>query len=200
MLKFSLLVPLLALTVSCTNFPHQFNGVFVVLDDKKTAGEMHVNDVHPVFSFESGAIYWKQDSSATYRLPRTGTATLSFSLRDAKKIADQVASPQTSQSFAYGLRVTPSDTRISRVGTVAIDSVHDSTLIADMTVFGKKDLVILIYVDRPSRLSGDVQISGEIFPHDINLDRAGFHWIVLDADGYVRETDDVGEVEFVAHH
>ena len=97
----------------------------------------------------------------------------------------QYAEPLTAAALAQGFRIEPAETRIARVGTYNYDALTGAAI--GGTAFIEpvdRGLLILIYVDRPCRLSGTVRVSEtQSAELDALVPDAGFHWLrVLDED------------------
>ena len=91
--------------------------------------------------------------------------------------------------------VEPADTRFVRLTLTASSSPvfymsqHESGFIEPTT----RDHYVLVYVDRPCQISGDIQPRDGLYRHKLTFDRAGLHWLHIEKSGERAATVTVGD-------
>ena len=134
-------------------------------------------------------------------------ATFDLQLNKIWKLASAAAKPLTDGAKKSGISITPAKTRMLRVGTFLVDQDKQSLLLADVQFRDSMDDIplVLVYVDRPCRISGIVHGVAEgpadVVELDVSLKSPGFHWLsfVPQADGraLIREHADSDAVLLV---
>lgn len=101
---------------------------------------------------------------------------------------------------ALGWHVVPAETRFSRVSTgfKYMGSPHPARA-AGFKDTATGDYLLLVFFDRPCRLTGIVIIPptpGDVTTNvfDVNIDKAGFHWLATHKD----QAKDTATVEHAA--
>ena len=104
----------------------------------------------------------------------------SFKLDINNKLADfdRLSCDLQERGIQQGLQMTPSTVRFARLATFARDpqsgkSFGGATFIDAET----KELLFLIYFDRPSHWKGTIRESGYVVKVDIKIDARGAYWI-----------------------
>jgi hypothetical protein len=134
-------------------------------------------------------------------------ASFDLQLKKIWSAASAAAKPLTEGAKKSGISIAPTKTRMLRVGTFLVDQDKQSLLLADVQFRDSMDDIplVLIYVDRPCRMSGVVhgvtEGRADVVEIDVTLKSAGFHWLsfVPQADGraLIREHQDSDAVLLV---
>ncbi|HEV8331435.1 MAG TPA: hypothetical protein VGQ22_08455 [Steroidobacteraceae bacterium] len=95
--------------------------------------------------------------------------------------ADEHAQPLIMPALARGFRVEPVETRIARVGTYSYDAeTGDALGFSGFIDPADRQLLTLIYVDRPCRLYGTIRLEeSKVADLDARASTAGFHWLKI---------------------
>jgi hypothetical protein len=133
-------------------------------------------------------------------------ATFDLSLKDLLSNASAAAKPLTAAARQSGIRIVPANTGILRIGTLTADLDTQQLFLASVQFRDPMadTPLILVYVDRPCRITGVVEgvaeAGGEV-DLDVALKSAGFHWLSFVPNGQgrtsVREHADTDSVLLV---
>jgi hypothetical protein len=134
-------------------------------------------------------------------------ATFDLQLKKIWSAASAAAKPLTDEAKKSGISIAPAKTRMLRVGTFLVDQDKQNLLLADVQFRDSMDDIplVLVYVDRPCRISGVVhgvtEGRADVVELDVSLRSSGFHWLsfVPQADGraMIREHADSDAVLLV---
>ena len=133
-----------------------------------------------VFPLIQGSLYGTPTMEAVFlasaQFGESFTLTESLVEAKVKPFAD-VASDQLSRS---GLTVDPGSTRLLRLGTF----LHDAKTGAYVSGAGfydleSRDLLMLVYFDRPCRVSGTIRAPAGDRVHEIAVPASGIYWLRL---------------------
>lgn len=146
--------------------------------------EFTSNDVQPVLHFIPGAIFGTPSPDLVpLRIASMGATEIQFPLYLVSAGIDSLAQPLTPEARASGLTVDPEATRFVRMGTFFLPRTGSYLDGAGIHVVDSDDVLVLVYVDRPSVITGTV-FSGEAgFVHKLAFEESGFHWIRMDPGG-----------------
>jgi len=80
--------------------------------------------------------------------------------------------------WTTGLTITPAQTQMLRVATMAFDKETRKPFAAGSLINPESgDNLLLMYFSMPCTISGTVETEGLQYQHQIEIDRAGWHWI-----------------------
>ncbi len=136
-----------------------------------------------------GQIFGSPTEKSVFVTPvEVGDRTV-VSLDDAQRLLESQALTLKDVAMTKGLSVRPKDTKFSRVGTFPHDA-YTSELIGGGGFIdpASRNNLILMYFDRPSRITGDVVMDGKSTGHAIDIPAAGFHWIEVKHTGRKQHT------------
>ena len=172
----------------------------LVEDNDKIKGAWHSDQIVPYFNFIPGSIFGSPDEIPF--MPVTVDADLKFTARLSEwvMLANASARPLTDWNRENGLLVEPEETRLLRAGTFARDTLHERGMGGSLVEIGREGYVILIYVDRPCVITGDLVLGGTTYSHEIHLTAKGFHLIASDDENYLYTIKPENEVLFVTSH
>jgi len=108
----------------------------------------------------------------------------------AKHASTYVPRPEDSN-----FTVEPADTRFARLtlttsgSSISYMFQHESGFVEDAT----RDHYVLVYVDRPCQISGDIQPRDGLYQHKLTFDRPGLHWLHVHKTGERAATVTVGD-------
>jgi hypothetical protein len=110
---------------------------------------------------------------------------------DLELSVGELAAPLTREAIQSGLRMFPRQTRLARVSTTLSTKQNDHTITAFYDMHAKHSLV-LVYVDRPCRITGTViQPNTDSAPTtmvwNVKLSQAGLHWLAFIPEGHSKE-------------
>ena len=130
--------------------------------------------------------------------------TFTLDLREGRNKVDNHAVSLKSNRSSKGLKVDPPETRLSRIATFPHDARTRKALGGGGFIDpNSRESLILVYVDRPSHISGEVEFPGLAALFDIRFDAPGFHWIRFKSIGQGRyklmSYPDDGPVNFSIH-
>ena len=151
--------------------------------------------VQPVVVLIPGQLFGSGPKDALVPLASGESPNISYPLYVLKSVAEQSAAEQTEKSESDGLVVTPAETRLMRFGTFAKASGNRDRA-GNFYEVSTGNLLLLVYVDRPCQIEGEVVGSGKAYVHEIDFDRAGFHWIAEVSEGLLKNVANSTEVEF----
>lgn len=76
------------------------------------------------------------------------------------------------------LKVSPANTRLMRLGTFHFYGEDPHTLGGGaFTDLSTGDFIMLVYVSKPSHITGTIRLGQELHRHDVKLPTAGWHWV-----------------------
>ena len=140
--------------------------------------KLTADDVQPIFNFIPGALYGTpSEDLPIIPIGSVGTTRVQFPLYLLNPLVDSFAEPFTAESTESGLRADPADTRLVRIGTFFLPTTLPYFDSAGFLDEESGNQLMLIYVDRPSTISGAVQIGAKRITHELVFDEAGFHWV-----------------------
>ena len=185
---------------AAAEFPESFEATLVVADSQSIDVAMHVDDISPTFQFIPGEIFGPPNEEVVLPISIGEDSVLSAPLAEWRELASAASLPLSKKYSELGLQIEPSDTKLSRMATFAHDAVHNAEIGAYLDELGKDHLLILVYVDRPCKISGEILVHGQRYNHDIELSRGGFHYLAADDAGLIKDTEVAGKVLFVVPH
>jgi hypothetical protein len=151
----------------------------------KLPREQYPRDVLLVFPVVSGGIFGDPDDDVMFA--EKIDESMRFSLELDEKIGEMESRsmPLTDEWKYRGLRITPENTLLARVGTFPY-SIKTRQLIGAGGFIDpvSRNTLVLIYVDRACVISGNVILDNARFSHDIILPGKGFHWIQVKRDSH----------------
>lgn len=163
-----------------------------VLELKKVTGNMNPSFVFPTIP---GAIFGNPSKDILYWSEPNKSKKIRLSL-------PVNVSHKATLLNQNGIDIYPEDTRILRLGTFHIDPDEPRTL-GGGGFFNTdtNNLLILVYVSKPSEISGTVMLGKTKVFHKINFDSPGWNWIEvkkLEGNNYQLErfTGSVSSIEF----
>lgn len=91
------------------------------------------------------------------------------------------ATPLLSTPYNTGIKVTPAEAKLVRVGTFAYSGT-DGRIIGSTGISAEglpeNNGLMLVYFDRPTRLTGTAEYEGVVVQHEVNVKGAGFVWLI----------------------
>ena len=151
--------------------------------------------VQPVVVLIPGQLFGSGSKDLVIPLASGNSPNISFPLYVLKSVAEQGATKQTKKSEGDGLIVDPVETRIMRFGTYAKASGNRDRA-GNFYDVNTGNLLLLVYVDRPCRIEGEVMGRGKVYVHEIDFNRAGFHWVSEVNSGLLKNVANSTKVEF----
>ena len=100
------------------------------------------------------------------------------------------ATPLLTTRANAGLRIEPEAARLVRLGTFAYAADSDEFIgPTGLAVAAAPDRIqlLLVYFDRPTRITGMLLNGRTVIQHDIDIDRAGFAWLEIRRVGEDRD-------------
>lgn len=140
--------------------------------------EQYPEDVVLMFPYISGAIFGTPSAAPAY-ITRVDE-DLNFSLHLSEKIIeiDNAATPLTDEWIQLGLTAEPAQTRVTRIGTFPYSYASAKMIGAGGFINpASRNTMILVYVDRPCEITGEVTLDNMHYSHDLIFSQKGFHWI-----------------------
>lgn len=125
-----------------------------------------------------GEIWGNTSTKPVARLPASFGGVIHLSTSElAQRIAPLATAP-TPAMRQHGPSIDPPDTRLARVGTFFYDARTDEAVLgAGFYDAVTKDPMLLVFVDRPCRITG-MSVSGiEQAAFDVAIPSAGLHWL-----------------------
>ncbi|HHL32431.1 MAG TPA: hypothetical protein ENJ41_07570 [Oceanospirillales bacterium] len=127
----------------------------------------------------TGSFFGKTENESVFLLKPDSNRKIYLNLLKKHKLMKKAASKISKKWRDLGLKASPKNTKISRLGTFAYDSSFQSINV----LTGIKDPLtnfnlMLVYVNKKSRITGDVILGDEKYIHDISLPFKGFHWLI----------------------
>lgn len=124
-----------------------------------------------------------RDAAFSWMEPRT-REDFAFSLVRLERMLSEHAMRYAPRLEDKAFVVDPPDTRFVRLVLRAGDSPFPLTEYeAGFVESATRDQFVLLYVDRPCRISGDIEAGDGVYRHDIRLDTAGLHWLQIGRTG-----------------
>ena len=176
------------------------NATLWVEDNNTFDGEIHSSQIVPYFSFIPGSIFGSPIDDVLLPVEVDEEARIVVELSEWAELAETYAAPLTEEYFELGLRIQPKDARLLRVGTFAYDLRHESGMGGGLRELGESGYIVLVYVDRPSVISGSITLDDTKYTHFIDLPAKGFHYVLSDDDGHVSRRDLEDRLLFVTKH
>jgi len=211
-----LLIPVVALIAGCTSSQSiQSNEYgpglsridaaveYVGPGNIKLHEERYPRDVLLVFPAISGSIFGDAGSDVLFAEKIDESMRFSLALDEKVGEMESISMPLTDEWKYRGLRVTPENTLLARVGTFPY-SIKTRQLIGAGGFIDpvSRNTLMLIYVDRACVISGKVALDSERFSHNIILPGKGFHWVQVKRDShnsYSLEKHPDNKVHFSIH-
>lgn len=193
-----LLIPVVALLVACASSQSMQNnetttGVsrieasveYVGPGNIKLHREQYPQDVLLVFPYVAGGIFGDAGSAVMFAEKIDESMRFALELDDKIAEIESKSTPLTDEWKNRGLKVTPENTLLARVGTFPY-SIKTRQLIGAGGFIDplSRNTLVLIYVDRACVISGKVTLDNERFSHDIILPGKGFHWVQVKRDSH----------------
>ncbi len=137
-------------------------------------------DVILLFPYISGGIFGSPQSDPLFAI-KLNTQHQTFTLDLISKLEElnQNAKPLNDNWRTLGMNIVPAETHIARIGTFPFSSTGDSIGGGGFIDPSDRQSAILVYVDRPCQITGDMQLDAEEYTHNIALPSAGFHWLKI---------------------
>lgn len=112
--------------------------------------------------------------------------TLPISLSDLRVALNEQSATLTNDAETAGWRIDPTDTRIARVATT-ISHEGTSNLMVGFVDSASKSNLLLVFFDRPCRLTGTVLVhpregQATTFVIDVTVGQAGLNWLKMTGD------------------
>jgi hypothetical protein len=131
-----------------------------------------------LFPSISGQIDGEFKSKPMQSVPAAIGSEFSLDLSDLALHIREVSAPLANNPQTQGLLVTPPSARFARVATIAVDAatgkiVGGASFIEPVS----RNIMVLVYADRPCSITGSTRLEGKNFKHEIRLNHPGFHWI-----------------------
>jgi hypothetical protein len=129
-----------------------------------------------VFPYVVGDLY---GSPTTGGFVHPGTGPGGTLVLDLNHTAGALASELGPTDFSLGfLKITPPTARIARLTPLALErNGIDPVGPAEWLDARSRQSLMLVYFDRPARITGAVTRNGESLRYDISASRAGYVWI-----------------------
>jgi len=133
------------------------------------------------FPMVGGAIFGMPGDAAIFVSEPDQSLHLYIDLTENKHEINRTILPLSDEWHQSGLNIEPQDTRIGRLGTFAY-SLEDGQQIGAGGFIdkGTRRNLILLYVDRPCRLTGVLSMEERTYRHELEFAEQGFHWIVVE--------------------
>jgi hypothetical protein len=141
-----------------------------------------------IFPVVQGQVFGHQDGKAL-SIVDENRATFDLHLNDLWVDASAAAQPLTAEARESGIHIVPEDTALFRVGTLTGDLDKRQLFLANVEFRDPMadTALILVYVDRPCRITGLVEGVAETAVGEVELDvalaSAGFHWLSFVPNG-----------------
>jgi hypothetical protein len=177
---------------------------YVGPDNEPVPSTFYPKEIVLLFPYIPGEIFGHPTTKPLYEKKISSELTFTIDLERGLKEVNENSLLLKNNRQTSGLSILPKNTRLSRIGTLAVD-IHTHRDLGGGGFIDpvSRDNLILIYVDRPCHFTGRVDIERDIFMHDIKFDSPGFHWIRVhrmgDAKYYLREYPDTGPATFSIH-
>jgi hypothetical protein len=154
--------------------------------------EISVNDrpanATAMFGVIPGAIFGAPNYSLqTERLGKI--STLPVNLSELRTVLNQQSATITADASAAGWKIDPADTRFARVATtISHEGTRTGPLMIGFVDSTTKKNLLLIFFDRPCRLTGTVVIRARdgattTFAVDVTVNKTGLNWLEMASDG-----------------
>ncbi|TXH74919.1 hypothetical protein [Thiobacillus sp.] len=137
-----------------------------------------------------------KSEEATGAWMESGTQeNFALSLAELEHMLAKYASGYVPRPEDHNFTVEPADTRFVRLTLTASGSSfsymdqHESGFVEHAT----RDHYVLVYVDRPCQISGDIQPNDGLYRHRLTFDRPGLHWLHINKMGERTATVTVGD-------
>lgn len=205
----SALLVICAVQAACTHTPSStreakelttFSSTLWVEDSDTREGEWHSDQIVPYFNFIPGSIFGSPIEDVLLPVEVDEESRIVVQLSEWAELAETYAAPLTEENLKRGLRIQPTDARLLRVGTFAYDLRHESGMGGGLRELGEGGYIVLVYVDRPSVISGSITLDETKYTHFIDLPAKGFHYVLSDDDGHVSRRDLEDRLLFVTPH
>lgn len=137
------------------------------------------------FPYIAGSIFGNPDSETYFYIRLNGASSFSYDLLQVEEDVKQYASTLSQEYSSLGLSVEPEGASLARIGTFALDGNTGKDI---GWGYGFKEPhdhsdMVLIYVDQPCSIGGEFELGGQSYSHDIDIESAGFHWLIIEKHG-----------------
>lgn len=140
--------------------------------------EYQPKDIVLVFPYISGGIFGSPTSEPLFVKRIDATLHFALELNDKSEAIEKGSRPLSNKWKELGLMVKPASTRIARLGTFPYSWETKKTLGGGGFIAPEsRNYLILLYVDRACEISGQFQLDGDSYSHELKLPSRGFHWI-----------------------
>lgn len=102
-----------------------------------------------------------------------------LNLAEIRETVKKSAAPLTAEALNIGFVVKPEKTKIARLSTL-IDKPSDGKSVGSASFYGDnpEEKLMLVYFDRPCKLTGLVQsIGGVKFDYNVGIKKSGFYFL-----------------------
>lgn len=142
--------------------------------------EQYPKDVVLLFPYISGAIFGATSAATIYITAVDENLNFSLDLVDKIKQVDKVSAPLIEEWTALGLVAEPKQARITRIGTFPYSYATQAMIGSGGFInTSSRNNMILVYVDRPCTIKGEIDLADKHYSHDLIFSGKGFHWIEL---------------------
>lgn len=166
----------LALLAGCARAPHHAG--WVIQFSLEVDGPPPAGGYRLVFPYIVGDLYGSPTTGGFVHPVAGPGGTL---VLDLNHTAAALASELGPTDFSLGfLRLTPPTARIARLTPLALErNGIDPVGPAEWLDARSRQTLMLVYFDRPARITGRVTRNGESLRYDISASQAGYVWIAV---------------------
>lgn len=164
----------------------EIHGKVVYADEKDhmLLPDYHPHDVLLAFPYIPGEIAGSITTKPLLVMRVRGDLAFHIDLNKIKKQMAAGAATLRDGPGARGLVVKPAQTRFARLATFALSPKRPRSLGGGAFMDPvSRNLLILVYVDRPCRITGRQRAPGMVADYDVHFKSAGFHWLEADRVG-----------------
>lgn len=125
-----------------------------------------------------GALFGTPNTPDVVVFSTNESGQLPVQFESIERAASKLAAKVDPELVNLGLSVEPESTRLARVATFAVDAPSGRGY--EVTGFVDTDasrFVVLVYFDRPCRISGTIMVGDVAASHDLVVPGAGLYWM-----------------------
>lgn len=153
---------------------------YVGTNNAKLNQSLYPKDIVLAFPYVSGGLLGSPNSPKLSVEKRDKSKRFFLQLSNKAAQIESNATALKQEWIQLGLKAEPKETVVAKLGVLPYGE-KDKLLLGSGGFIDPKsrNSLMLVYVDRESEISGNIQFNGEYFSHDLSFPDKGFYWVEI---------------------